>query len=156
MQYWQPDTLPGIGADPRGMMVVLCFGGRGLPGDAIALELGGSLNLPGVTFVPCSSPEDIVDYLDEDVYVMDVAKGVSEVTLITDPSRVLPPPRVTAHDLDPAFFLRLVEQLYGVKVPVIALPMGVDMDVVKEQLLKLIATLRAGNARRRRSRDRTP
>jgi hypothetical protein len=138
------------------MMVVLCFGGRGLPGDATALELGESLNLPGVTFVPCSSPEDIVDYLDQDLYVMDVAKGVSEVTLLSDPSQIEPPPTVTPHDLDPGFFVRLVERLYGVSVPIIALPMGVDTDVVKEQLLKLIATLRAGNARRRRSRGRTP
>jgi len=138
------------------MMLVLCFGGRGLPGDATALELGKALNLPGVTFIPCSSPEDIVDYLDQDLYVMDVAKGVAEVTLVTDPSRIQPPPAVTSHDLDPGFFVRLVERLYGVSVPIIALPMGVEVDVVKEQLLKLIATLRAGSAQRRRSRDRTP
>lgn len=138
------------------MMVVLCFGGRGLPGDATALELGGSLNLPGVIFVPCPSPEDILDYLDEDLYVMDVAEGVAEVTLVMDPSRIQLPPAVTPHDLDPGFFVRLVERLYGVSVPVIALPMGVEVDVVKEQLLKLIATLRAGSARRRRSRGRRP
>ena len=54
------------------------------------------------------------------------------------------------------FFVRLVERLYGVSVPIIALPMGVETDVVREQLLKLIATLRAGNARHRRSRGHTP
>lgn len=138
------------------MMVVLCFGGRGLPGDATALELGASLNLPGVTFVPCPSPEDILDYLSEDLYVMDVAEGVAEVTLVVDPLRIQPPPAVTPHDLDPGFFVRLVERLYGVSVPIIALPMGVEVDLVKGQLLKLIATLRAGSARRKRSRDRTP
>jgi hypothetical protein len=138
------------------MMVVLCFGGRGLPGDATALDLGGSLNLPGVLFVPCSSPEDILDYIDEDLYVMDVAKGVAEVTLLTDPSRVEPPPAVTPHDLDPGLFVRLVERLYGVSVPIIALPMGVNVNVVKDQLVKLVATLRAGSARRRRSKGRKP
>jgi hypothetical protein len=155
MQYWQPDTMPETG-DLRGTMVVLCFGSRGLPGDALALELGESLDLPGVTFASCSSPENIVDYLDQDLYVMDVAKGVSEVTLVTDLSQFEPPPAVTAHDLDPGVFVRLVERLYGVSVPVIALPMGVDVDVVKGQLLKLIATLRAGSARRRRSKGRMP
>jgi hypothetical protein len=112
--------------------------------------------LPGVLFVPCSSPEDILDYIDEDLYVMDVAKGVAEVTLLTDPSRVEPPPAVTPHDLDPGLFVRLVERLYGVSVPIIALPMGVNVNVVKDQLVKLVATLRAGSARRRRSKGRKP
>jgi hypothetical protein len=138
------------------MIVVLCFGSRGLPGDATALDLAKTLNVPGVTFVPSSSPEDILEYLDQDLYVMDVAEGVSEVMLVTDPSRIQPPPAVTPHDLDPGFFVRLVERLYGVSVPVIALPMGVETGVVREQLLKLIATLRAGSAPRRKNKGRTP
>jgi hypothetical protein len=138
------------------MMVVLCFGGRGVPGDATALELGASLNLPGVRFVPCSSPEDVLDYLGEDLYLMDVAEGVVEVTLVTDPSRIQLPPAITSHDLDPGFFVRLVEQLYGVSLPIIALPMGAEIDAVKRQLLELIATLRARSARRRRSKGRRP
>jgi hypothetical protein len=138
------------------MMIILCFGGRGLPGDAAALELGASLNLPGVRFVPRPSLEDILDFIDEDLFVMDVAEGVTEVTLVTDLSRIQLPPAVTPHDLDPGFFVRLVERLYGVSVPVIALPMGVEVDVVRGQLLKLVATLRAGSARRRRSTDRKP
>jgi len=137
-------------------LIVLCFGNRGLPDDATALELARSLDLPGVTFVPCSAPEEITDYLEEDLYVMDVAQGVSEVTLITDPSRLLPPPSTSAHDLDPAFFVRLVERLYGVAVPVIALPMGANVELVKGQLLKLIATLPAGSARSRRSKGHRP
>jgi hypothetical protein len=140
----------------RDMTVILCFGNRGLPDDATALELGRSLHVTGVTFIPCSSPEVITDYLDEDLYVMDVAQGVAEVTLVTDPSRIQPPPTVTAHDMDPGFFVRLVERLYGVAVPIIALPMGMETDVVKEQLLRLIATLPAGSGRSRRSRGRRP
>lgn len=136
-------------------MIVLCFGGRALPGDATALDLGASLDLSGVTFLPCSSPEDIVDYLDEDVYVMDVAEGIAEVTLVTDPSRIELPPAVSPHDLDPGFFVRLMQRLYGVSLPIIALPMGVEVEVVRGQLLELIATLRAGSGRRRRSRGRT-
>ena len=138
------------------MIIVLCFGGRGLPGDATALELGASLNLPGVRFVPCPSPEDILEYIDQDLFVMDAAEGVTEVTLVTDLSRIQLPPAVTPHDLDPGFFVQLVERLYGVSVPVIALPMGVEVDVVREQLLKLIATLRARSAQRRRSKGRKP
>lgn len=138
------------------MIVVLCFGSRGLPGDATALDLAEALTVPGVTFVPSSSPEEIIDYLDEDLYVMDVAEGVSEVTLVADPSQIQPPPAVTPHDLDPAFFVRLVERLHGVSVPVIALPIGVEIDAVKEQLLELIATLRAESARRRKNKGHTP
>ena len=122
-------------------MIVLCFGNRALPEDAVAVELALSLDVPGVTFIPTSRPEDMIDYLEEDLYVMDVAEGVDEVTLIDDPSRFLPPPRITAHDLDPAVFLRLVEKLYGVSVPVIALPMGVDQHLVREQLVRLLTAL---------------
>jgi hypothetical protein len=138
------------------MIVVLCFGSRGLSGDAAALDLAEALDVPGVTFVPCSSPEDSLDYLDQDLYLMDVAEGVSEVTLVTDLSRIQLPPRVTVHDLDAGFFVRLVERLHGVSIPVIALPMGMEIDVAKEQLLKLIATLHAGSGKRRKSRDRRP
>ena len=122
-------------------MIVLCFGNRTIPEDATAIEVGESLELPGVTFVVSSSPEDMIEYLDDDLYVMDVAQGVSEVTLITDPERFLPPPHVSAHDIDPALFLKLVQQLYGVAVPVIALPMGVDRDIVSDQLLRLLTGL---------------
>ncbi|HUS82849.1 MAG TPA: hypothetical protein VM013_06315 [Dehalococcoidia bacterium] len=122
-------------------MIVLCFGNRAIPEDATAVEVGESLDLPGVTFIPSSSPEEIIDYLDEDLYVMDVAQGIGEVTLITEPDRFLPPPHITAHDLDPAVFLKIVQQLYGISVPVIALPVGIDRQTVREQLLRLLAAL---------------
>jgi len=122
-------------------MIVLCFGNRGVPEDATAVELGESLEVPGVTFVASSSPEEMIDYLEEDLYVMDVAEGVREVTLITEPERFLPPPHVTVHDLDPAVFLKVVQRLYGVSVPVIALPMGVDRQIIREQLLRLLTGL---------------
>ena len=72
---------------------------------------------------------------------MDVAQGIGEVTLITDPDRFMPPPHVTAHDLDPAVFLKLIQRLYGVNVPVIALPMGMDRQTIREQLLRLLTAL---------------
>ena len=122
-------------------MIVLCFGNRAIPEDAAAVELGESLEIPGVTFIPSSSPEEMVDYLEDDLYVMDVAEGIAEVTLITEPERFLPPPRVTAHDLDPATFLKLIQKLYGVSVPVIALPMNADRQIVREQLLRLLTAL---------------
>lgn len=122
-------------------MIVLCFGNRAIPEDSMAVELGFSLEVPGVTFITSSSPEEMIDYLEEDLYVMDVAEGVGEVTLITEPERFLPPPHVSAHDLDPAVFLKIVQKLYGVNVPVIALPMGVDVEVVREQLLRLLTGL---------------
>ena len=137
------------------MPVVLCFGNPDIPEDAVAVELGRSLDVPGFTFVHLSSPEEIVDYIEEDVYVMDVAQGIDEVTLITDPSRVVLPPRITAHDIDPALFLRLVEQLHGVAIPVIALPMGRAMTEVHDQVLKLISTLPAGSGRSRRYKGHT-
>jgi Ni,Fe-hydrogenase maturation factor len=122
-------------------MIVLCFGNRAIPEDSMAVELGLSLEVPGVTFITSSSPEEMIDYLEEDLYVMDVAEGVGEVTLITEPERFLPPPHVSAHDLDPAVFLKIVQKLYGVNVPVIALPMGVSVEVVREQLLRLLTGL---------------
>ena len=122
-------------------MVVLCFGNRAIPEDSMAVELGLSLEVPGVTFITSSSPEEMIDYLEDDLYVMDVAEGIGEVTLITDPERFVPPPHVTAHDIDPAVFLKVVQRLYGVSVPVIALPMGVDREVVTNQLLKLLTVL---------------
>jgi hypothetical protein len=122
-------------------MIVLCFGNRAVPEDATAVELGESLDLPGVTFIASSSPEEMIDYLDEDFYVMDVAHGISEVTLITDPDRFLAPPNVSAHDLDPAVFVKIVQRLYGVSVPVIALPVGIDRGIVREQLLRLLTSL---------------
>ena len=122
-------------------MIVLCFGNRAIPEDSMAVELGLSLEVPGVTFITSSSPEEMIDYLEEDLYVMDVAEGVGEVTLIVEPERFLPPPHVSAHDLDPAVFLKIVQKLYGVNVPVIALPMGVSVEVVREQLLRLLTSL---------------
>ena len=50
----------------RTEMIVLCFGNRAIPEDATAVELGESMDMPGVTFIASSSPEEMIDYLEED------------------------------------------------------------------------------------------
>lgn len=121
------------------MIKVLCFGNKFLKEDSLALELSEELRVEGFEFVVCDSPEEVLGY--EEVVVLDVAEGISRVTLVDDANKIVSSP-AAMHDLDLGFFLKLSKKLGKLKrVRVVALPQKGKKEEIKKGLLEVLKSI---------------
>lgn len=125
------------------MKTILCFGNPHIKGDSITTELADELNIPNFEFIKCMYPDELYNYKNiDEIYIMDVVKGISEVRLITDLDKIKQTSSVTPHDFDLSFVLKLMEatgQLKSLKI--IGIPLGVDKQEIKAQLERILNTI---------------
>ncbi len=116
-------------------MKILYFGNYYFKEDRAAIDavsrIKDKLNLD---FIYCRTPESILDYMEDDIVVLDVAKNienVSEVNIDDLETKGLN----TLHDFDIAFFLKVLKKIgKRTKVKIIAIP---DKNCDKELVEKL-------------------
>jgi hypothetical protein len=113
------------------MKYVLCFGNPYLEIDNKVVNVVDSLGIEGVKFVKCRNPDDILNYLDKDFMILDVAKGIKEPVIIDDVSKLNFSNKTSLHDFDLNFFLKLFNE-FGVKVKILAIPMDFDEKKIRE------------------------
>ncbi len=125
------------------MKTVLCFGNPDLKEDSISLELAKELSIPGFEFIISRQPEELFSYLNHDsIYIMDVVLGIDKVILITELDKLKLKQRVSVHDLDLGFFLKLMQATGKLKtISIIGLPQGIRKQELKEQIEQLLASL---------------
>ena len=107
-------------------MKVFVFGNEFLEDDKKAKEIASSLEVPGVEFVKCQYAEELLDEFlaGNDLVILDVVKGIKEVTVFDDISVFEQHKPSSLHDFDLGFFLKLLKeagQLKG-KVRIIGVP----------------------------------
>ncbi|UCG95791.1 MAG: hypothetical protein JSV92_01940 [archaeon] len=118
-------------------MKVIYFGNELVPEDSRALETVRRIKkeLPGVDFVHCLSPEEILRYRGP-VIILDVARGIDRVTEVDDPDRIKNRKMSSLHDFDLGFFMKLMKRAgRGRDVRLIALPQDIDCD---EELIEIL------------------
>jgi hypothetical protein len=113
------------------MKYVLCFGNPYLEIDNKVVNLVDSLDISGVEFIKCRNPDDILNYLDKDFIILDVAKGIKEAVVIEDVSKLNFSNKASLHDFDLNFFLKLFNE-FGVKVKILAVPLDYSSEKVRE------------------------
>ncbi len=113
------------------MKYVLCFGNPYLEIDNKVVNVVDSLDISGVKFIKCKNPDDILNYLDKDFIILDVAKGIKEPVVIEDVSKLNFSNKASLHDFDLNFFLKLFDE-FGVKVKILAVPFDYSGEKVKE------------------------
>jgi hypothetical protein len=113
------------------MKYVLCFGNPYLKLDNKVVNLVDSLDIPGVEFIKCKNPDDVLSYLDKDFVILDVAKGIKEPVVIEDVSKLNFSNKTSLHDFDLNFFLKLFSE-FGVKVKILAVPLDYSSERIKE------------------------
>jgi Ni,Fe-hydrogenase maturation factor len=94
------------------MKKVLCFGNELVAEDALAQRLGRDLardpRLHGFQFVACGDPSDLIEeFQRDDVYILDVARDVTEPIFFDDLDRLQAGQAHSAHQLDLTFYLSL-------------------------------------------------
>ena len=101
----------------------------------MAKKVAVSIQVEGFEFVPCDNPDALLDESGE-IIIMDVVKGIHEVKVLDDISRIESGAISSSHDFDLGFFLRLMKELGKIeKIQVIALPMDGDEGEISNQVM---------------------
>ena len=84
-------------------------------------------------------PDEVLNYSDDFLIIVDVAKGISEPVYFTDPDMLTLRKTVTAHDMDLASFLKMLKAVGTLaEIPIVALPYDKDPFSFKENVFDLI------------------
>ncbi len=107
-------------------MNVYVFGNELIQEDSIAHEVANKLQVNGVEFVHCQYAEQLIEaFMQEgELVILDVVKGIKEVTLFEDISSFETHKPSTLHDFDLSFFLKLLKEAgqLKTKVKIIGVP----------------------------------
>ncbi|MFW6285721.1 MAG: hypothetical protein ACOC16_00960 [Nanoarchaeota archaeon] len=121
------------------MRKVFCFGNEYFDGDEIAKELSKKIKNSDFEFIIAQSPTEILN-IEKELIILDVAKGIKKVQLLTDTSKLEYFHSTSVHDLDLSFFLKLMQETGKINdVKIIALPFGnKDYEYLKNEVEKIL------------------
>lgn len=103
---------------------VYVFGNPMVAKDTLAVTVAKRLepDFPGITFIHLDPNEEINE---KDLTLLDVAYGIKKVSIITDLDKLSVGKKVSLHDYDVAFSLKLMKKIGMIdKIRIIAIPMG--------------------------------
>jgi Ni,Fe-hydrogenase maturation factor len=122
--------------------VVLCFGNEFVKMDSLPLKLCKKLKdkIPGVEFVSCESPNEIMDYSDyDDVFILDTVKEIKDVSIIYNIDSLKERKIYTLHDFDLSLFLKLLNNVKEMKnIKIIGIPVNYDESEAEKRIKKLL------------------
>lgn len=123
---------------------ILVFGNPLVGSDSIALRVAEALKKNdghNFSFEFVNSPEELQKF-GKELLIMDAVQGLDRVELLQGLDKIRLAPRITTHDFDLAFNLKLLEKTKKIgKVRIIAIPQEMQLqDAVFsiEKLLKKI------------------
>jgi hypothetical protein len=127
-------------------MKVYVFGNQNLEFDNNAIDVAKNIgtSFPEVEFVTVKLNQDLPFDNKQDVVLMDVVEGLTDVQLLEDDelAKIVLPPRTTAHDFDLGFQLKYLKKLGKLgQIKIIGLPMlgKIDYALIHSILRKLVA-----------------
>lgn len=121
-------------------MEVLVFGNALMEADSLPLRMLPLLRkrLPEVRFIEADTMEDLEEH-GRGLVILDCAKGIGEVMVVTDIESLQDSPRYSLHDFDLAASLKLLRKLGLVEsVFIIAIPCDASPDEVLEGVVSAI------------------
>jgi len=116
-------------------MKIYCFGNEFIKQDSLAKKLADEIKIKGIEFVKADSLEGI----DGDIVILDVVKGIKDVTIIDDVEKIKEFHPISAHDFDIGTELKLRKAIGGIgKVIIIGVPMKGNKEEIKEKVKSYI------------------
>lgn len=122
-------------------MKVFVFGNPLVEKDSLPLKLLAKLrkHFPDIEFVS-ADPTEMLEY-NNDIWIMDAADGIEDVTILDDISKFDLPARFSVHDYDLALDLQLLEKIGKLrKVKIIAIPALMSKEEALKKVAKLLTT----------------
>ena len=124
---------------------ILVFGNPLIEKDSIALKIAKVLQNSknnGFAFEFVNSPEELQNYGSE-LLIMDAVKGLDRVQLLEGLDKIHLPPRITTHDFDLTFNLKLLQKIGKIsKVQLIAIPPEMQLQYAIATVEKLLNELK--------------
>ncbi|MFH1470565.1 MAG: hypothetical protein ABIF01_02350 [Candidatus Micrarchaeota archaeon] len=128
------------------MMKLLCFGNSHNEKDRLALEVGKIIKkrkLRGLEVIECGLDFGEIDKLSaselDSVVVLDVVKGLERVRFV-DVEELKTSRTITAHDIDVAFYLKLLAK-EGKAIKVVGIPGGMEASEAVGEVGELLSEL---------------
>lgn len=101
---------------------IFVFGNPMMKDDTLAVRVAESIknNFPEIEFIHLDPNEEING---NEVFILDVAKGIKKISIINDLDKLEIGKKVSLHDYDVAFSLKLMKKVGMIKkVNIIAIP----------------------------------
>ena len=129
-------------------MKIFCFGNPYVEEDNAALKLADIFSastadkkagkpLVGFEFIKCETPDYLLDFEGETIFILDVVRGIKEVSIIDDIAKLEPHSLVSLHDFDLCFFLKLIQAAGQVRnIKIIGIPYCRKASEVKDEVTK--------------------
>lgn len=119
-------------------MKVYCFGNEFIKQDSLAKKLADEIKIKDVELVKCDSLEGI----NGDIVILDVVKGIKDVTIIYGMDKIKEFHPISAHDFDIGTELKLRKAVGEIgKVIIIGIPMKGNKEEIKEKVKTIIKNL---------------
>ncbi len=120
------------------MPTIHIFGNPYLEFDSLAIKV--AKNLEGnksIKIIYCNSPEILIESEENEIIILDVIKGISKISIITDISQIKTRKLTTMHDFDLGFFLHLMKELgINKKIKIIGVPESGDIEEISKEVEK--------------------
>jgi len=124
------------------MNKILVFGNPYLKEDNLAVKIGKKLEGKGFEVVNCSSPDCLLQHDMEKSIILDVAKGIDQITFFDDIDSLEFSVIFSLHDFDLSFFLKLLKETGKLKkARIIGIPQGYDEKKAVEEVKRLMRSL---------------
>ena len=107
---------------------IYVFGNPMVEGDSLALKVAKKLekDVKNIDFMYADPNEEIKE---ENVVILDVAEGIEKVSVIEDLEKLDVGKKVSLHDFDVAFSLKLMKKVGLIKkISIIAIPMKYNLN----------------------------
>lgn len=119
---------------------IFVFGNEDLEMDSLPIKILPELRekFPNLDFVQVDPNEEW--NIPEEVFVLDTAVGINDVTVFESLDKFSKPPRVGMHDFDALTNLRYLWKLGKIKkIKIIAVPVGISESEALEKICKIIS-----------------
>ncbi len=115
-------------------MKLLVFGNPYLNEDNLALIIADNLQRD-FEFTRCTSPDEILNFLGEEIIILDVVKNSGIPMLITDLNQIKKASLMSLHDFDVGYFLALLQNMEMLpQITIIGVPPVGDIDKITQQV----------------------
>ena len=130
------------------MQIIYCVGNPDIPDDAVALDVAKYFQqhpylLSGYSFEILKHPEILINTLGS-ITLMDVVKGIREVTLLHDKDlgRLRKRTITTMHDFDLGALLQIMREAGTLEsVRIVAIPMGMGKEEASKELQTMLGAM---------------
>lgn len=127
---------------------IYIFGNPLLEEDSLAIKLAEKLQkenlFPNLNFIYIDGAEEINE---SNLLILDVAKNIKEIQIITNLDQLYSDKFYTMHDADIALFLKLMQKLNKIKeIKIIAIPFDMNGEKAYEGVKKRLSKIEKSQA----------